>query len=374
MYFSASEHDQDGKIAKFKMLKPDDGHQHARVGPTMEVVVPLIARRFHKALIMPNLVPPVTRTHNASSYREWILEKSEATFFEPIMTLYLTSTLNPEEVQAGLRSGQVRALKYYPRGLTTNSDDGLADPKELWTPGSRAFECLQVLAQEGGVLCLHGADGFDSAGDELDPYDQERHFIEHSLPQIMSAHPRLKISMEHLSTAWGVEFMRKYGGERLGCSLTGHHLVLDRRDVFRSGYNVHRSWMPAIQSSEHKEALRAFASEGHPFVWLGSDSAPHPRRKKEAACCASGVLTAHIGIELYIEAFETMNALDERFGQFACRNWRMFFLGESSLREIRPMVTYVRRPWKIHSIFVCSDLEEIIPFKAGETMTWAIDD
>ncbi len=361
----------EGKVTAFRMLKPDDWHQHMRDGDMLKLVGPMVSKRFYSAIIMPNLTPPITTAQQAFEYRQRILDATEPGFI-PLMTLYLTDGLDPEEVRKSHNA--VWAIKYYPRGLTTNSDSGVKNPADLWTPGTKPYDCLQVLAEQRGVLLLHAADGFDRAGAELDPYDQEKHFVMHTLPEIIKAHPRLKISVEHLSTKWGADFIVTHGGEYLGCSLTAHHLLLDRRDVFRGGFHPHRSWMPVIQPPEHKEALRHLATADKPFVWLGSDSAPHPRVKKEAACCASGVLMAHAGIELYAEAFEDMKALDNRFERFASLNGRKFF---GFINDHMQTIELVREEWKSQPLFYAEsgenlDVSELVPFRLGENIRWKL--
>jgi dihydroorotase len=222
----------------------------------------------------------------------------------------------------------------------------------------------------------HSADGFDYNGNELDPYEQEPHFIRETLPRIIDAHPDLKISAEHLSTMQGAAFIMKHGGEKLGCSLTQQHLTKDRRDVFRGGFRTHLMWWPVIQSAEHKAALQELAVADKPFVWLGTDSAPHLVGSKEAACCLGGVLTHHIGLEGYVEAFEDMGALDDRFERFASINGPKFF----GIRPSTKTLILERKEWTVSGFFPCregvkeGESETIIPFRAGEKIRWKIID
>lgn len=367
----------DGKPTKFRIIKPSDMHQHVRDGELMKLVVPMVAKRFQNAIIMPNTVPPITTFKAIDRYRAEILKAAEphAKRFRPLMTFYLTDQLEYETVETGLKTGLAFGVKYYPRGLTTNSDSGVSDPASLWTKNTCAFEVLRILAEHQKVLLLHAADGFDSSGTELDPYDQEPHFVKETLPRIIDAHPDLKISVEHMSTAEGVNFMRLHGGAKLGCSLTAHHLLLDRRDVFRGGFHPHKHWWPIIQPKEHKEELRRFAREGREFVWLGSDSAPHPVGKKEAGCCVGGVLMTHAGIELYAEAFDEMGALDQRFEQFASINGPAFF-GAPFEEE---WIELERSDWKVGEAFYATGLsgasggpDKVVPFRLGETIHWQL--
>jgi len=319
----------------------------------LKLVAPMVARRFAGAVIMPNTVPPITTAEMAWRYQEEIAEAWDLNIgsFEPLMTLYLTDMLEPREVALRFAKRTAVGVKYYPRGLTTGSDSGVKDPASLWTKGTKPYEVLRALAEQNKVLLLHAADGLDTYGDELDPYEQEKHFIENTLPYIIDAHPTLKISVEHLSTKEGAEFVGKYGGKRLGCSLTAHHLMIDRRDVFRGGFHPHMHWWPIIQPQEHKEALRDLAREGPPFVWLGSDSAPHPIGKKETRCCIGGVLTAHAGIEFYTDVFEEIGILD-KLEQFSSVNGPSFFGIEPSKEQI----TLVREEWKIEKPFFVAKL------------------
>lgn len=337
----------------------------------------MIARRFRAAIIMPNLKPPVTTFTHLEQYKE-IIHRANTTghLFTPMMTLYLTDNLNPGEVDL---CGH-HAVKYYPRGLTTNSADGVENPQALWSKGSKPHQVLRLLASTGKVLILHAADGFAREGvivrgtqyhadEELDPYDQEPHFMRETLPRIIDAHPELKIEVAHLSTKEGAEFMQKNGGKRLGCSITCHHLLNDRRDVMRGGFRPHLDWRPVIQPKDNTQALQELCFSGHPFVWLGMDSAPHPRKVKEAACCATGVLTAHAGIELYAEAFETFGALDQRFENFASNNAANFY----GLADTDTTITLVNKPWKVRGSYLSGNPdEEIIPYRLGEEVLWRL--
>lgn len=356
-----------GKPIKIRMRKPADMHQHLRQHSILELVAPMVAKRFQMAIIMPNTTPPITTGEAVIQYRQEILKAAGGPFL-PLMTMYLTDELNPIHVSMALERRHIWGVKYYPRGLTTNSDSGVKTPASLWTEDSRPYEVLRALAEEGGVLLLHAADGLDKEGNELDPWDQEKHFIRETLPRIIDAHPKLKISVEHLSTKEGARFLENNGGTLLGCSLTAHHLLLDRRDMMRAGFRPHRFWWPVIQRKEDKEALLALATKGYHFVWLGSDSAPHPREKKEADCCSGGVLMAHAGIELYAEAFEGML---EKLENFACFNGPRFYGAPTSKEEI----TLVREDWTVRSLFRVEQGgydKPIVPFRLGETIRWKL--
>lgn len=359
----------DRRVETVVMLKPFDGHQHLRTSTMLSTVAPMVAKRFWAAIIMPNLVPPITTADMARAYAAEIGQACGSNSFYPLMTLYLTDTLDPKEVDAG---GNVIGVKYYPRGLTTNSDSGVADPSALWKPGTNAYEVLRAIADAGKVLLLHAADSLDKSGAVLDPYEQEPHFIRESLPRIREAHADLKISVEHLSTKVGAEYMMKNGSELLGCALTPHHLLLDRRDLFKGGFNRNRFWIPILQSADDRDALRELAKADKPFVWLGSDSAPHPLSKKQEACCAGGVLTAHAGIELYAEAFEDMGALDDRFERFASINGPCFY----GLTPSMEAITLVREDWTVDPFIIATEggEEPVEPFRVGEKVRWKLID
>jgi dihydroorotase len=378
-----------GVPVRINMRKPADMHQHLRQDAMLELVAPMVAERFAMAIVMPNTTPPITSVSELARYGTSIAMAIHGRVgFKILGTFYLTNNLDPVEVETALKTGLLTGIKYYPPGLTTNSDSGVQNPASLWTRGTNPYECLRVLANNGGVFLIHAADGIAAErctvngrsyqkGEMLDPYDQEVHFITFTLQRIRLAHPDLKISVEHLSTATGAAYMRSNGGDTLGCSLTAQHLLLDRRDSFskgkQMGFNPHRFWWPIIQPKEHRDELRRFAAEGHPFVWLGSDSAPHPVGKKLADCCTGGVLMAHAGIELYVEAFENMNCLD-KLENFASVNGPRFY----GLEPSNETITLVCEEWKPETLWFGEPVSEagvrdrLIPFRLGETIRWKL--
>ncbi|HVM73485.1 MAG TPA: dihydroorotase [Candidatus Paceibacterota bacterium] len=362
-------------ITRIRIRKPVDMHQHFRRGDILRLVAPMVAKRFASAIVMPNTIPPITSADMAMDYQSEIRDALGDSIFGLLMTIYLTDMLDVEDVEHAMSMRYIHAVKYYPRGLTTNSDSGVRDPASLWTPDTNPYEVLRAVARQCGTLLLHAADGFDENGNELDPYEQEPHFISETLPRIIDAHPDLRISVEHLSTKQGAAFIEKNGNQRLGCSLTAHHLLMDRRDVFRGGFRPHRSWWPIIQSQDHKEALQELVRQCHSFVWLGSDSAPHPVEKKESDCCAGGVLMAHAGIELYAEAFEAMGSgMLQVLEYFASINGPKF-LGFPPSDEY---ITLVKEDWIVREPFFTEsggDMgvpTKIVPFRLGETIRWKL--
>lgn len=374
------------QASKIIMRKPADFHQHFREGARLKVIAPLVAKRFGLALQMPNLDTPITTLAQMLQNRSDILEAADDATFRLVMTAYLTPTLDPKVVDRMCEYEMFAGLKYYPFGLTTKAEFGLKDPTMLWTPGTLPYECLRILAAHQKVFLIHAADGFARdnvtirsrtyrAGDELDAYDQEPHFVAHTLKHILDAHPNLKISFEHISTIEGVDAMRLLGPTvKLGCSVTSQHLLIDRRDTHRGGLRPHNFWFPVPQSFEHAQELRKFVGEGHPFVWLGSDSAPHYLKKKEADCCAGGVMTAHAGIELYAEAFTHMGTCSMRhFEHFASLNGPNFF-GFAPNNET---ITLVAEPWTVKDLFYVEediDKQPMRPFRLSEEIKWKLVD
>lgn len=374
-----------GAPIKLVMRKPADMHQHFREGPRIGMIAPLVAKRFGIALAMPNLEPPLTECGAMTLYGKSIADVAGEGQLRILLTLYLTDKLEPREVAKACELPLFAGIKYYPRGLTTNSDSGVADPAALWTQGTRPYECLKILAEHGRVLLLHGADGFARGdvrirtrhyknGDELDPYDQEPHFVIMSLPAIMEAHPRLKISFEHLSTGEGADFLRQYGGPTLGCGLTPQHLLTSRTDTHRRGLRPHNFWFPVPQAHEHTQELNRFAGEGHTFAYLGSDSAPHYQSKKESSCCVGGVMTAHAGIELYAEAFDKIGAL-EKLEAFASENGPAFY----GIPASKERITLERKPWTVEHNFYVEEIADgesvqmlFVPFRLGEKVEWRL--
>jgi dihydroorotase len=361
-----------GPVAEITIRKPFDMHHHVRVGEILKIVGPMLAKRFAGAIIMPNTIPPVTTAARVGEYRSEVMEQTGPDF-RPLMTMYLTDMLKPSEVEQAIIVHDLAGVKYYPRGLTTNSDSGVEDPASLWTSGTLPFEVLRMLRETRRVLLLHAADGFDKNGVELDPYEQEPHFLRETLPRIRDAHPGLRISVEHMSTAMAAELAAKEANEDFGFSLTSHHMLIDRRDTHRGGFNGHRFWIPPPQAPEHCTALLTLAASGNPYVWLGSDSAPHPLSDKEAACCKGGVMTVHAGIELYAEAFDKIGALD-KLEAFASLNGPRFYGIEPSSEEI----TLRRESWRVSQMFCFETMPNdsrdglVRPFRLGEMIEWKL--
>ena len=275
------------------ILRPDDWHLHLRDGQALNAVVPHTAHRFGRAVVMPNLKPPVTTVEEARLYRERILAARPAgSQFEPLMTLYLTDATNAAEIKRAKASGFVHAVKYYPAGATTNSDAGV-------TGLERAYDALAALEEHDLPLLVHG----ETTDPMVDIFDREAVFIDRVMKPVCDRFPRLRIVFEHVTTRDAVEFVRS-AGRHIGATITPQHLLLNRNALFQGGIRPHNYCLPVLKREIHREALVAAAISGNPQFFLGTDSAPHARHTKETTCGCAGIYSAHAGIELYAEAFE----------------------------------------------------------------------
>ena len=278
---------------RLTITKPDDWHLHLRDGPEMAAVLADTVRRFGRAIVMPNLKPPVTTTQLALHYRERILGAlPEDSAFQPLMTLYLTDDTPPEEIARAKLSGRVHGVKLYPAGATTHSDAGV-------TRISRCFRALEKMEELGLPLLIHG----ETTDPHIDVFDRERVFIEEVLGPTAERFSNLKIVLEHITTREAVHFV-EVTGARIAATITAHHLLLNRNALFLGGMRPHHYCLPVLKREEDREALVGAATSGNPKFFLGTDSAPHARPAKEAACGCAGVYTAHAAIELYATAFE----------------------------------------------------------------------
>ena len=337
------------------LTRPDDWHLHLRDGPTLAAVAPDTARRFGRAIVMPNLLPPVTTTAQALAYRERVLAAVPAGLsFEPLMALYLTDETTPAEILRARASGAVAAVKLYPAGATTHSDAGVTDL-------ARTHGALAAMAESGLPLLIHG----EVTDPQVDIFDRERVFLERSLLPLIERFPRLTVVLEHVSTREGVARVQD-GPERLAATLTPHHLLLSRNAMFAGGLRPHHFCLPVAKREEDRLALVEAATSGHPRFFLGTDSAPHPRRRKESASAPGGIYTAHAAIELYAEVFEQAGALD-RLEAFASFHGPDFY----GLPRNRERVTLVREPWTVPASLAMGE-EELVPFRAGERVAWKL--
>ncbi|NCN52659.1 dihydroorotase [Candidatus Parcubacteria bacterium] len=307
-----------------KILKPFDAHVHLRDGELLRAVVPFTARQCWGAIAEPNLKPPITTRAQARSYADRITAAAGPDFV-PFVLAYFTDTLDPQEFVDGLTEGDFFGVKFYPRGATTNSENGIEDVSLLWTRGTRQFDIIEATKTTRGVVQLHGEANFTKGGEELDPYDKETYFYTEIMPRLQDAHPQVKFSGEHITTSEAAAYARKNGGEYFGVSVTAHHLLIDRRDVYRGGYHPHSFCLPVVKRVRHTEALHELLYGDHSFVWAGSDSAPHDWKNKESECCSGGVFSAPAMVELYAQAAENIGLQKLALERFLSRNAPAFY-------------------------------------------------
>jgi dihydroorotase len=340
---------------RITIARPDDWHLHLRDGPAMASVLADTARQFARAIVMPNLRPPVLTTQEALHYRDRILgELPAGSDFDPLMTLYLTDNTPVEEIARAKLSGRVHGVKLYPAGATTHSDAGV-------TRISRCFAALEKMEQLGLPLLIHG----ETADPMVDVFDREKAFIEEILGPTVERFAGLKIVLEHITTRDAVQYV-EVTGANVGATITAHHLLLNRNALFLGGIRPHHYCLPVLKREEHREALVEAATSGNPKFFLGTDSAPHPRKEKEAACGCAGVYTAHAALELYAAAFEEAGALDKLEG-FASHHGADFY----GLPRNKGSITLVREEWTVPKTLRFGK-EELVPLRAGETVPWKL--
>jgi dihydroorotase len=341
---------------RITITKPDDWHLHLRDGPAMAAVVGDTAARFARAIVMPNLKPPVTTVSAAAAYRDRIVAMSpRSSGFMPLMTLYLTDNTLPSEVRAAKSSGFVHAVKYYPAGATTNSDSGVSDIR-------KCFPALEAMSEVGLPLLIHG----EVTDPDVDVFDREKVFIERVLIALVQRFPALKIVLEHITTANSVKFVLS-APDNVAATITAHHLLLNRNDIFRGGIRPHYYCLPILKREAHRNALVEAAISGNPKFFLGTDSAPHARQAKEAECGCAGIYTAHAGIELYAEAFEEAGALDRLDGFAGFFGADFYGLARNAER-----LSLVKKPWAVaKELPFGADI--LVPMRGGGSVTWMLD-
>ena len=334
------------------ITRPDDWHLHVRDGAVLDSVVPATAACFGRAIIMPNLVPPVTDTAAAKAYRERILAAAGDTGFEPLMTLYLTESTTPDTIREAKKAGIV-AAKLYPAGATTNSASGVTDIRNI-------YPVLEAMAECGMLLLVHG----EVTDGDIDIFDREKVFLERVLAPTLADFPNLKAVLEHITTADSAEFVRSHTGGNLGATLTPQHLMYNRNNMLVGGIRPHLYCLPILKRNKHQQALREAVASGDPRFFLGTDSAPHAQDKKEAACGCAGCYSAYGAIGLYADIFEELGILD-KFEAFASHNGADFY----GLPRNTDTITLVREPWTMPESLPLAD-GRIVPLKAGETVHW----
>jgi dihydroorotase len=338
---------------RLTITTPDDWHLHLRDGAALATTVPHTARQFRRAVIMPNLTPPVTTADLASAYRERILAAApEDSKFDPLLTLYLTDNTSVEEIHRAQSLGHVYACKLYPAGATTNSDFGVTDLNKL-------DPVLEAMQSAGLPLLIHG-EVTDSA---VDIFDREAVFIQRHLIPLLKRHPDLKIVLEHLTTADGVAFVQS-APDNVAATITAHHLLYNRNAIFAGGLNPHMYCLPVLKREQHRESLLRAATSGSGKFFLGTDSAPHPVSGKEKGCGCAGIYTAHAALELYATAFEAAGALDRLEG-FASFYGPDFY----GLPRNKGTVTLEKREWEIPARYGFG-VEEVVPLEAGKRLAW----
>jgi dihydroorotase len=342
-------------MERLTLKRPDDWHLHLRDGAAMASVLADSARRFARAIVMPNLKPAVRTTEQALAYRERILAAlPKGASFEPLMTLYLTDDTPADEISRAKLSGRVHGVKLYPAGATTHSDEGV-------TRLSRCFHTLERMQETGLALLVHG----ESTDPAIDVFDREQVFIEEVLGPLLERFPRLKVVLEHITTREAAQFV-EVTGPNVAATITAHHLLMNRNALFLGGIRPHHYCLPVLKRESHREALVEAATSGNPKYFLGTDSAPHARDTKEAACGCAGMYTAHAAIELYAAAFEEAGALDKLEG-FASIFGAQFY----GLPPNRDTITLERGEWRIPERLAFGS-EELVPLRAGETLSWKL--
>lgn len=337
------------------ITRPDDWHLHVRDNAYLADVVPHTAATFARAIIMPNLKPPVTTVAQALAYRERILAALPATTkFNPLMVLYLTNNTSAEEISLAHASEHVHAVKYYPAGATTNSDAGVTDIKN-------AYPALAKMEELGVPLLVHG----EVTDPAVDVFDRELVFIDTVLQPLLLDFPKLKVVLEHITTKHAVEFVTS-ASDNIAATITAHHLLYNRNAMFKGGMNPHYYCLPILKRELHREALVAAATGGNKKFFLGTDSAPHAQSNKETSCGCAGIYTAHAAIELYAEVFDNAEALDKLEG-FASFHGADFY----GLPRNTSTITLEKTSWQVPDSYTFAG-EKLVPLRAGEAIHWKI--
>ncbi|MEB8476777.1 MULTISPECIES: dihydroorotase [Acidithiobacillus] len=342
-------------VKRLTLIRPDDWHLHLRDGAMMAAVLPDTARRFARAIVMPNLQPPITTVDLAHAYRDRILAALPADMrFDPLMTLYLTDNMPVSEIAKAKNSGFVQAVKYYPAGATTHSEHGVTDLK-------RAYSVLAAMEKQDLPLLMHG----EVIDPSVDVFDREAVFIDRHLMPLTRDFPGLRMVLEHITTRAAVEFVRQ-APNTVAATITAHHLLLNRNALFEGGLQAHHYCLPLLKRETQRAALVAAATSGNPKFFLGTDSAPHPRQAKESACGCAGIYTAHAAMELYTEIFERAGALDQ-LEAFASFHGPDFY----RLPRNRDTLTLEQQSWTVPEELHFGK-DTVVPLRAGEMITWRV--
>ena len=341
----------------FTITRPDDWHVHLRDGDALALTVPHTARYFGRAIVMPNLVPPVTTVEKAEAYKQRIQSHiPDGSSFQPLMTLYLTDSTTPAEIQKASDSDSVFAAKLYPAGATTNSDSGVTDLDNI-------IRSLEKMSDTGLPLLVHG----EVTDKEIDIFDREKIFIEKVLSPLKLNFPKLKLVLEHITTQDAVEFVNN-SDDTVAATITPQHLLFNRNDMLVGGIKPHYYCLPILKRNIHQQALLEAATSGSHKFFLGTDSAPHAKNTKENACGCAGCFTSYGAIELYAKAFESMDSLD-KLEAFSSFNGPDFY----GLPRNSDSITLKRKEWTIPDVYSIEGLS-IAPLCHGETLAWSVDE
>lgn len=342
-------------IDRLTLLRPDDWHIHLRDGALLGRTVADASRTFARAIIMPNLVPPVRNAAEAQQYRQRILDaRPDQSSFQPLMVLYLTDQTSAADIHNAANSGFVHAAKLYPAGATTNSDSGVTALEAI-------YPALEAMSDVGMPLLVHG----EVTHADVDIFDREKRFIDDQLVGLVNRFPHLKVVFEHITTADAAQFVHE-ASDKIAATITAHHLLYNRNHMLAGGIRPHFYCLPILKRNTHQEALLDAATSGSAKFFLGTDSAPHAQNAKEVSCGCAGCYTAYAAIELYAEAFEQRNALDKLEG-FASHFGADFY----QLPRNQDTITLVREPWTAPSSLTFGE-QQLIPLRAGETLNWRI--
>ncbi len=341
--------------ARLTITRPDDWHVHLRDGKVLENTVADISRYFGRAIIMPNLVPPVVNAALAKTYYERIMAAEPRAEFKPLMVLYLTDNTRVEDILAAKESGIVYAAKLYPAGATTNSSSGVTNVDNL----KEVFASMQSV---GMPLLIHG----EVTHSDIDIFDREKVFIDTILKTLVENYPNLRVVLEHITTKYAVEFV-KSAGKNIAATITVHHLLFNRNDMLAGGIRPHYYCLPILKRNTHQKALIAAATSGDAKFFLGTDSAPHAKGAKESDCGCAGSYTAHAAIELYAEVFEEEDALD-KLENFASLNGANFY----KLPINADKITLIKKSWEVPATLTFGE-DEVVPIRAGDTVLWQVE-
>jgi dihydroorotase len=349
-------HMNNDQINTLTISRPDDWHVHLRDGDALNNTVKDISRYFGRAIVMPNLVPPVTNTALAKSYYERIMAAQPRADFKPLMVLYLTDTTSSEDIIEAKKSGLVFAAKLYPSGATTNSSSGVTDIAKM----KAVFAAMESV---GMPLLIHG----EVTTNEVDIFDREQLFIETILAPLVASYPNLSIVLEHITTKNAVDFVMN-AGKNVAATITVHHLLYNRNHMLVGGIRPHFYCLPILKRNTHQQALIEAATSGNAKFFLGTDSAPHAQHAKESSCGCAGAYTAHAAIELYAEVFDQENALD-KLEAFASLNGPKFY----QLPVNADKITLVRNPWQVPATLSFGN-DVVVPIRSEDTIAWQVED